>query len=90
MIQRKVNPRTQGYTGKDVNAAVRQGIDLGVNHAIRMVLYLLLDKHGAPKEDVKELAKELEWLGHHINEGRLSWNDVDKVLHENGVGVRLR
>lgn len=90
MANKKVNPKRQGYTGQDVNRAMRQGIDLGVNHAIRMVLYLLLDKHGAPKEDVKELAKELEWLGNHINEGRLSWNDVDKVLHENGVGVRLR
>ena len=90
MLKGKVNPKRQGYTGEDMNRSLRNGIDLGVNRALRMVLYLLLDKHEAPRDDVKQLSEELAWLAKHINDGKLSWNDVDKVLHENGVGVRLR
>ena len=53
-------------------------------------MYILLDKHGAPAEDVQELSKEMEWLAGHIESGGISWNDVDRVLKENNVEVRVK
>ena len=55
-----------------------------------MALSILLDKHGAPAEDVQQLAAEFGWLAERINEGRISWSFVDRVLQENDVEVRLR
>lgn len=63
---------------------------IGFQQAIKIVLYILLDKHGAPDEDVQELAREITWLAERINEGRISWSFVDRVLKENDVEVRLK
>lgn len=87
---RKTNPRSRPATGADVKKAMLEGISLGVNHAIKICLYILLDKHGAAPEEVQQLSEEMEWLAGHINDGNLSWNDVDRVLKENCVEVRLK
>ena len=64
--------------------------ETGIRQALKMALYILLDKHGAPAEDVQQLAAEFGWLAERINEGRISWSFVDRVLKENDVEVRLR
>lgn len=89
-MAKKINPRRRPATGADVKKALREGIGVGVNYAIKICLYILLDKHGAPAEDVQELSKEMEWLAGHIESGGISWNDVDRVLKENCVEVRVR
>ena len=89
-MAKKVNPRRRPATQADVKAALIEGIDLGVKQAIKMCLYILVDKHNAPPEDVRQLNRELHWLGNAINEGRISWSFVDKVLDENGLEVRIR
>lgn len=90
MGNKKINPRRQICTGEDVKRAENRGIETGLRQALKMALYILLDKHGAPAEDVQELAREFSWLAERINEGRISWSFVDKVLRENDVEVRLR
>lgn len=87
---KKINPRRRPATGADVKKALLEGIGLGVNHAIKICLYILLDKHSAPPDEVQQLSKEMEWLAGHINDGNLSWNDVDRVLKENNVEVHVR
>ena len=87
---KRINPRRRPASGADVKKALSEGIGLGVNHAIKICLYILLDKHNAPAEDVQALAKEMEWLAGHINDGALSWSDVDRVLKENCVEVHVR
>lgn len=87
---KKVNPNRVICTGADVKKAEDRGIVTGLRQALKIALYILLDKHGAPAEDVQELAREFEWLAERINEGRISWSFVDKVLRENDVEVRLR
>lgn len=87
---KKVNPKKVQATGEDVKRAFNRGLDMGVGRALRLVLYLLLDKHGAPVEDVRKLAEEIAWLAARVNEGRISWKFIDKVLDENGVEVRMR
>ena len=86
----KVNPRRRPATGADVKAALIEGIDLGCKQAIKMLLYILVDKHNAPPEDVRQLNEELAWLANAINEGRISWSFVDAVLDENHLEVRIR
>lgn len=90
MSKTKVNPKRQICTGADVKRAESRGIETGLRQALKIALYILLDKHGAPAEDVQELAAEFGWLAERINEGRISWSFVDTVLKENGVEVRLR
>lgn len=59
-------------------------------HAFKLVLFLLLDKHGAPKEDVQQLNREICYLCDCLADGRQSWNFIDTVLKENGVEVWVR
>lgn len=87
---KKTNPRRQVCTGADVRRAEDRGIVIGLRQALKIALYILLDKHAAPAEDVQELAREFTWLAERINEGRISWSFVDRVLEENDVEVRLR
>jgi len=90
MSKAKTNPRRQVCTGEDVKRAEIRGIETGIRQALKMALYILLDKHGAPAEDVQQLADEFGWLAERINEGRISWSFVDQVLKENDVEVQLR
>lgn len=90
MSKTKVNPRRQVCTGEDVKRAENRGIETDLRQALKIALYILLDKHAAPAEDVQELAREFTWLAERINEGRISWSFVDRVLKENDVEVRLR
>lgn len=87
---KKVNPRKVQATEEDVKRALNRGLDIGVKRALKLTLYLLLDKHQAPVEDVRTLAEEIAWLAARVNEGRISWKFIDKVLDENGVQVRMR
>lgn len=89
MSKSKINPGKKLCTGWELKRAEEQGIVAGLRQGLKLCLYILLDKHGAPKEDVQELAKEITWLGEHLEAGRITWSDVDRVLRENGVGVRL-
>lgn len=82
---KKVNPKRRPCTEADVKKAVNKATDIAVRQAIRMVLYILIDKHDAPAEDVQQLAEEIEWLAGNIDAGRLSWSYVDTVLKENGI-----
>lgn len=90
MGNKKINPRRQICTGEDVKRAENRGIETGLRQALKIALYILLDKHDAPREDVQELAREFTWLAERINEERISWSFVDRVLKENDVEVRLR
>lgn len=90
MSKTKINPRRQVCTGEDVKRAEKRGIETGIRQALKIALYILLDKHDAPAEDVQQLAAEFGWLAERINEGRISWTFVDQVLKENDVEVRLR
>lgn len=89
-MPKKINPRKIPCTGADVKRAHIEGIEIGIKQAIKCTLYILLDKHNAPVEDVQQLSEELSWLAQRINEGRISWSFVDRVLEENHVEVRLK
>ena len=93
-MAKKTNPRRIPATQADCKRALTEGIELGTRHALKMALYILLDKHNAPAEDVRQLSDELTWLARKLAKGGtkegLSWSFVDEVLRENGVEVRLK
>lgn len=89
-MAKKTNPNRIPRTEADCKKALTEGIELGTRHALKMALYILLDKHNAPAEDVRQLSEELTWLARAINDGKISWNFVDTVLRENRVEVRLK
>lgn len=47
-----------------------------------LVLYVLVDKHNAPKEDIQQLAEEVNYLADSVSKGYVSWRDIKHVLLE--------
>lgn len=80
--RQNANPRKIPRSLADVKRAEREGRTHGIKQAVKMVLYILLDKHGTPPEDVRQISDELRWLSGAIIDGGLSWNFVDEVLKE--------
>ena len=52
----KTNPRRIPRTQADVDKAYSNGIVEGLNRCIDLMLYVLIDKHDAPMDDVQQLA----------------------------------
>ena len=82
---KRINPRRRPATEADVKKAELRGIDQGVKDAVRVTLYLLIDKHNAPIEDVAQLQNEIQQTASHIIAGRLSWSYIETVLKDNGI-----
>lgn len=85
----KTNPRRIPRTQHDVDAAYARGINDGLNRGIELMLYVLIDKHAAPMEDVQQLAKEINYAAECVAEGYVSWSDIGKMLKEYDVEVEL-
>lgn len=83
----KVNPRKKVCTQADMKKAVVKATEMAVRQAIKMVLYILVDKHDAPLEEVQQLSDELKWLAQNLDERRMSWSDVDRVLKDLGLKI---
>lgn len=56
----KVNPRRVPRTQKDVDAAYDRGITEGLHRGIELMLYVLIDKHAAPMDDVQQRMSDRE------------------------------
>lgn len=84
-MKKKTNPRRIPRTQMDVDRAYAEGVEAGVQGAMKIALYILLDKHDAPVEDVQQLDREMETAARYILDGKLSWSFVNQVLRENGI-----
>ena len=85
----KVNPRRIPRTQRDVDAAFDCGIAEGLNRGIELMLYVLIDKHAAPMEDVQQLSGELNHAAECVAGGYITWADIRKILKEYDVEVEL-
>ena len=85
----KVNPRRVPRTEADVAAAYTKGVTEGLNRGIELMLYVLIDKHDAPMEDVQQLAVELNHAAECVAEGYVTWAGVRRMLKEYNVEVEL-
>lgn len=84
-----MNPRRVPRTQRDVNAAYDAGIAEGLNRGIELMLYVLIDKHAAPMDDVQQLARELNHAAECVAEGYVTWSDIRRMLKEYDVEVEL-
>lgn len=85
----KVNPRRVPRTQKDVDAAFDRGVTEGLNRGVELMLYVLIDKHAAPMDDVQQLATELNHAAECVAEGYVTWPDIRRILKEYDVEVEL-
>nr|DAU71717.1 MAG TPA: hypothetical protein [Caudoviricetes sp.] len=85
----KVNPRRVPRTEADVTAAYAKGVTEGLNRGIELMLYVLIDKHAAPMDDVQQLAAELNHAAECVAEGYVAWSDIRQMLKEYDVEVEL-
>lgn len=53
------------------------------------MLYVLIDKHAAPMDDVQQLARELNHAAECVAEGYVTWSDIRRILKEYDVEVEL-
>jgi hypothetical protein len=91
MAKKKTNPNRILISQAEANRMVTEATNRAVSAAFEMMLYILIDKHDAPHEDVQQLARELEWLARSLNSntpGHLTWGDVHRVLDEYHVRIR--
>lgn len=84
-----MNPRRIPRTQRDVDAAYDAGIAVGLNRGVELMLYVLIDKHAAPMEDIQRLARELNHAAECVAEGYATWPDIRRILKEYDVEVEL-
>ena len=85
----RVNPRRVPRTQRDVDAAYDAGIAEGLNRGIELMLYVLIDKHAAPMDDVQQLATELNHAAECVAKGYITWPDIRQMLKEYDIEVEL-
>lgn len=91
MAKKKTNPNRILISQAEANRMVTEATNRAVSAAFEMMLYILIDKHDAPHEDVQQLARELEWLAASLYSnapGHMTWGDVHRVLDEYNVRIR--
>lgn len=87
---KKLNPRRKPATQADVNRAKAQATEQAMERAIALMLYILIDKHGAPKDDIQQLAKEVDSTAEAVAQGYVTWEDIQHVLvDEYDLEIRL-
>ena len=85
----KVNPRRVARTQTAEDAAFDRGVAAGVTRGVELMLYVLIDKHDAPMDDVQQLARELNHAAGGVVEGYVTWSDIRRILKEYDVEVEL-
>ncbi len=85
----KTNPRRVPRTQRDVDAAYSTGVTEGLNRGIELMLYVLIDKHDAPMDDVQQLARELNHAAECVAGGYITWAGIKRILQEYDVEVHL-
>ena len=79
---KKINPRRRPATQADVEKAKNQASSEAIRKILYLVLYILIDKHDAPKEDIHQLADEVNYYADSISRGYITWKDVERVVRD--------
>lgn len=90
-MPKKINPRRRPATEADVARAKAQAVDEAMTRMLQMVLYALVDKHGATHEELAQFAAEVNYLADSINRKYLGFADIERMLSEEyDVHLELR
>ena len=79
-MSKKINPRRKPATQADVDRAKRQAADEAMSKILYLILYVLIDKHDAPKEDLLRFAAEINYAADSIAKGYVTWKDIERVV----------
>jgi hypothetical protein len=79
---KKVNPRKKPVSQADVNKAKKQATEDAMRQILYLILYILIEKHEAPKEDIHQLAAEVNYYADSIDKGYITWKDVERVVRD--------
>lgn len=82
MKNKKVNPRKRPATGADVEKAKKDATNEAIKRILYLVLYILIEKHEAPYEDIQQLASEVNYYADSITKGYVNWKDIERVVIE--------
>lgn len=80
MKNKKVNPRKRPATGADVEKAKKDATNEAIKRVLYLVLYILIEKHDAPYDDIQQLAQEINYYADSITKGYVSWKDIERVV----------
>ena len=82
MGNKKTNPRRQPATMADIERAKNAATIEAMRRVIYLMLYILIDKHEAPREDIKQLADEFNYYADSVKQGYITWKDIEHVVKE--------
>ena len=81
-MSRKMNTRRRPATEADIKRAKAQAMDEAMQTILYMVLYVLVDKHGATHEEIAQLAAEVNYVADSISRGYIKWQDIMHTLED--------
>ena len=76
----KVNPKRIPCTQADVDRAYRAGQLAGFKFCMVNTLWILVDKHDAPAEDIAVFNDDMDYLLDSIIKGYVSFADIEHYL----------
>lgn len=78
----KTNPKRIPRTQADVDKAFMEGMNVGMEISIDIMMTVLLDKHDAKQEELDIFSSEINELCDSINKGYVNYADVRNTLRE--------
>lgn len=88
---RRTSPASRPASQRDVKRAHDEGITFGLNMAIEMMMWCLVEKQGATSEQLQQLNRDLNELAEHVTAGRINMADIESARHEEyGIEVEFR
>ena len=78
----KTNPRRVPRTQADVDRAREQGREEGINGALTIMLYTLMDKFSADDDQLREFAEAFSYTVDSTEKGYITEGDLRKVVRD--------
>lgn len=82
MSRKSPNPRKIPRTQADVDRAEEQGRITGMEFMATVTLWVLLDKHSAPDDEIQVFNEEIKYLMDSIAKGYVSYPDIVRAMKE--------
>ena len=79
---KRTNPHKKPATMADVNRAKNAAMLEAMHRSLLLVLYVLIDKHDAPFEDIQQFAEEINYYADSIARGYVKWKDIEHVVED--------
>lgn len=81
-MNKKLNPRRKPVNQADIDKAKKRAKEDAMRQILYLILYILIDKHDAPMEDIQQLAQEVNYYSESIAEKRITWKDIERVVRD--------